>query len=1018
MVFKSIIGAVYTGLAVVSFNANAMLIDTSIGQYDVTTVTGEYSVYADLLQSQVWWNDIDLATEFLSLTAGYNELGFPNADGNETPLYAYDYSDFVVSYLYSATLDDIVPGVYPAKQHTNDGTCYEECVWGVAEVVHVPAPLILDDGGTYSVNYTVSDGIKVTNGSTLYVQDGALISSSDPDLYWAIDSQGNGTVNIQGGRVTGTVYISSEFNMSGGTIERRLEVNGGQASISGGIVSSIFSEGGSSAHLDISGGTFGNIKTLAGSYDISGGTFLEKLHVFDPLAAYMNITGGSFSGGFSYDMPSSIALIPTFTFFGNLSLSTPVLIDDTTYPGLTTYETTVSGTLLDGSFISQTITCNDNASDSPCSGVAVSSDDPRPGELSFELTNYSVSENGNTVELTVNRVNGSNGEVFVNFSSSDGTATASVDYQSINGALTFADGVTSQTVEVMLLDDSTYEGDETFTVSLSNVQGNATLGSISTVQVIIEENDPAPASGVFQFSGASYDIKENDGSVIVTVQRVNGSFGDVSVDYNTTDSTATASVDYQPVSGSLTFADGVIGQTIEVSLIDDTTYEGEESFSVELSNAQGGATLDSVSSAQVVIEENDPAPPPGVLQFSEATYSVGENNPNIIVTVTRVNGSFGETSVNYITADLIAVAGEDYQSTSGNLVFTDGETSRTIKIALLNDMTYEGDESFAIELNNVQGGATLGNVASTQIVINEDDPVPPSGALRFSGASYSTNENDGSVIITVQRDSGSFGEVSVNYSTADLIATAGEDYQLTSGILTFSDGETSRIIEVALLDDIIFEGEETFTVELSNVQGGAVLGGISSAQVVINEDDPVPPYGVLQFSGSNYSVDENGVSVVVAIMRVNGSFGEVSVDYNTADLIAVAGEDYQSVSGTLFFADGETSRAIAVTIVDDMVFEGNETFRVLLSNVQNGAVMGIPESSVITIKEDDVNTENDDGATDSSDTIKSSGVSSMGPLLLVFLLLGFIARIYAVAHYHRVHNSHTWLTRKVSKNRV
>ena len=66
--------------------------------------------------------------------------------------------------------------------------------------------------------------------------------------------------------------------------------------------------------------------------------------------------------------------------------------------------------------------------------------------------------------------------------------------------------------------------------------------------------------------------------------------------------------------------------------------------------------------------------------------------------------------------------------------------------------------------------------------------------------------------------------------------------------------------------------------------------------------------------------------------------------------------------------------------------------------------MGTPESSVITINEDDVNAENDDGATDSSDTTDSSGGSSIGPLLLVFLLLGFIARTFAVAHYYRVNN--------------
>ena len=56
----------------------------------------------------------------------------------------------------------------------------------------------------------------------------------------------------------------------------------------------------------------------------------------------------------------------------------------------------------------------------------------------------------------------------------------------------------------------------------------------------------------------------------------------------------------------------------------------------------------------------------------------------------------------------------------------------------------------------------------------------------------------------------------------------------------FADGETSKTIEVPQLDDVLYEGDETFDVILSNVQGGAALGSISSAQIVITDDDPDP----------------------------------------------------------------------------------------------------------------------------------------------------------------------------------
>ena len=253
--------------------------------------------------------------------------------------------------------------------------------------------------------------------------------------------------------------------------------------------------------------------------------------------------------------------------------------------------------------------------------------DPTPyppvGEISIELTSYAVFENGNSVMLAVKRANGSYGEVSVDFASADDIATASVDYQPVSGTLTFMDSEISQTIEVPLLDDATYEGDEAFTVALSNVQGGVILGTVSSTQVSITEDDPVPLSGVIQFSGASYSTAENSASIVLTVMRVNGSFGDVTVDYNTADNTAVAGEDYQLVSGTLTFIDGEISQTIEVPLLDDATYEGDEAFTVVLSNVQGGATLVLPEGISITISENESSPLNNITTDTNASSSGG-----------------------------------------------------------------------------------------------------------------------------------------------------------------------------------------------------------------------------------------------------------------------------------------------------------------------------------------------------------------------------------------------------------
>jgi hypothetical protein len=117
---------------------------------------------------------------------------------------------------------------------------------------------------------------------------------------------------------------------------------------------------------------------------------------------------------------------------------------------------------------------------------------------------------------------------------------------------------------------------------------------------------------------------------------------------------------------------------------------------------------------------------------------------------------------------------------------------------------------------------------------------PAAGSLQFSAPGFSVAESALSVPITVVRTGGSAGAVSVDYATSDGSATAGSDYTASAGTLSFADGETSQSFSVAILDDTLFEGDEGFSVTLSNIAGGASLGTPATANVTITEDDPPP----------------------------------------------------------------------------------------------------------------------------------------------------------------------------------
>ncbi|MGB0468852.1 MAG: choice-of-anchor F family protein [Pontibacterium sp.] len=118
---------------------------------------------------------------------------------------------------------------------------------------------------------------------------------------------------------------------------------------------------------------------------------------------------------------------------------------------------------------------------------------------------------------------------------------------------------------------------------------------------------------------------------------------------------------------------------------------------------------------------------------------------------------------------------------------------------------------------------------------------PPSGVIQLGSATYSADENDASVVITVNRTGGDYGQVVADFDSADGTATAGADYQAVSDFIFFDNGETSKTFEVKLLDDTVYEGDETFTVTLSRVQGGdATLGALAAATVTIAENDAAP----------------------------------------------------------------------------------------------------------------------------------------------------------------------------------
>jgi hypothetical protein len=116
-------------------------------------------------------------------------------------------------------------------------------------------------------------------------------------------------------------------------------------------------------------------------------------------------------------------------------------------------------------------------------------DDDAAGTVQFSLPTYTVSESGRRATITVTRTGGTASGVSVTYATSDGTATAGLDYTATSGILIFAANQTSKTFTIPVTNDTTVEGNETINLTLSNPTGGAALGAQNTAQVTISDND-------------------------------------------------------------------------------------------------------------------------------------------------------------------------------------------------------------------------------------------------------------------------------------------------------------------------------------------------------------------------------------------------------------------------------------------------------------------------------------------------------------------------------------------------
>ena len=224
---------------------------------------------------------------------------------------------------------------------------------------------------------------------------------------------------------------------------------------------------------------------------------------------------------------------------------------------------------------------------------------PPAGALAWGASSYSVNQTAGTITIGVKRTSGTAGAINVSYATADGSAHAGVDYTARSGTLSWADGDTSvRTVSVPVSALVPFAGTRSFTVKLTSASAGATLGTPATATINIK----GAAAGVMRVNTGSYSVKQSLGSVTISVQRVGGTTGAVSVAYATTSGTATSTRDFTARSGVLSWAAGdATPKTFTVPINRLSLFTGTRNFGVRISAPTNGALLGNPASATVTI---------------------------------------------------------------------------------------------------------------------------------------------------------------------------------------------------------------------------------------------------------------------------------------------------------------------------------------------------------------------------------------------------------------------------------
>jgi hypothetical protein len=282
---------------------------------------------------------------------------------------------------------------------------------------------------------------------------------------------------------------------------------------------------------------------------------------------------------------------------------------------------------------------------------------------------------------------------------------------------------------------------------------------------------------------------------------------------------------------------------VSLDVLGDLLDESNERFNFRLTGATSGVVIGAYPVAHVDILDDDTA----TFVIDDVSVAEGAGGTTTATFTVSFNGADHEVGLSFATADDTAtIANNDYQSNSGVLTFTAGQTSKTVTVLVNGDTNGEPNETFFVNLSSPTGGATVGDNQGVGTIVNDD-----SIAISINDITkYEMNTGVHGFSFVVSLSAASPVQVWVDFATADGTAMVSDiDYYANSGTVTFFPGQTSKVVTVQAKGDRKVELDEQFYVNLTNPINATIFDA-QGVGTLLNEDVP-PIFPTLLVSGGS-----------------------------------------------------------------------------------------------------------------------------------------------------------------------